>query len=55
MAIDDLSGAKEGGEAISPVQVPSIILCDVDHEKMRSIRERMPIQQHRRDAPIKFG
>ena len=54
VAIDDSSGAKEGGEAISPVQVPSIILCDVDNEKMRSIRERMPIQQHRRDAPIKF-
>jgi len=56
VAIDnDSSGANEEEEAMSPVQVPSITLCDIDHEKMRSVRERMPIQQHRRDAPIKFG
>ena len=50
------SGVANGkNEAESPVKVPSIIVCDIDSEKIRSIRERMPIQQHRRDAPIKFG
>ena len=58
--IDDEStgtNVQNGGEneAEAPVKVPSIILCDVDSKKIRSIRERMPVQQHRRDAPIKFG
>ena len=54
-------GVGTGGLAIidddaeSPVKCPSIILCDIDHEKIRSVRDRMPIQQHRREAPIKFG
>ena len=47
------NGENEADEA--PVKAPSIIVCDIDSEKIRSIRERMPIQQHRRDAPIKFG
>jgi len=57
VAIDDEPiGAKEEDEwGESPVKVPSIILCDISREKIRSVRERMPIQQHRRDAPIKFG
>ena len=31
----------------SPVQVPSIILADIDLDRLDSVRERMPIQQHR--------
>ena len=29
---------------------PSIIVCDVDHQEVTSVRERMPIQLHRRTA-----
>lgn len=45
---------NEDKEAISPVEVPSIVLCDIDHGKIKSVRERMPIQQHRDNAVIKF-
>lgn len=31
----------------SPVHVPSIIIADIDLDKLESVRERMPIQQHR--------
>lgn len=31
----------------SPVCVPSIITADIDLEKLESVRERMPVQQHR--------
>lgn len=34
----------------SPVRVPSIIMADIDLDKLASIRERMPIQQHRDDS-----
>ena len=36
------------------VQVPSIVLCDVDIDKLVSVRERMPIQQHRDTATFSF-
>ena len=41
-------------DVVAPVEVPSIILCDIDLEKINSVRERMPIQQHRDNAIIKF-
>ena len=31
----------------TPVQVPSIIITDIDLNRLGSVRERMPIQQHR--------
>ena len=31
----------------SPVHVPSVIMADIDLDKLDSVRERMPIQQHR--------
>ncbi len=31
----------------SPVRVPSIIVTDIDLDSISSVRERMPIQQHR--------
>jgi len=34
----------------SPVQVPSIIMADIDLDRLESVRERMPIQQHRDKA-----
>ena len=33
--------------AVSPVRVPSIITADIDLDHLKSVRERMPIQQHR--------
>jgi len=32
------------------VYTPSIITCDIDIDKVATIRERMPIQQHRENA-----
>jgi len=34
----------------SPVRVPSIIISDIDLDQLASVRERMPIQQHRDDS-----
>ena len=31
-------------------EYPCIITCDIDHKKLQSVRERMPIQQHRNDS-----
>ena len=31
----------------SPVDVPSIVIADIDLDKLESVKERMPIQQHR--------
>jgi predicted amidohydrolase len=45
----------EDEDAVSPVEVPSIILCDIDREKINAVRERIPIQQHRANAVIRFG
>ena len=38
----------EGSTTI--INTPSIILCDIDMEQLKSTRERMPIQQHRDNA-----
>jgi len=43
--INDHSSSQSNEQ--SPVQVPSIIIADIDLEKLDSVRERMPIQQHR--------
>lgn len=34
--------------------VPSIVLCDVDLDKVAEVRERMPIQQHRSSSTFSF-
>ena len=31
----------------SPIHVPSIIIADIDLDRLETVRERMPIQQHR--------
>eukprot|EP00578_Thalassiosira_sp_NH16_P017226 CAMPEP_0181106496 /NCGR_PEP_ID=MMETSP1071-20121207/16562_1 /TAXON_ID=35127 /ORGANISM="Thalassiosira sp., Strain NH16" /LENGTH=376 /DNA_ID=CAMNT_0023189905 /DNA_START=143 /DNA_END=1273 /DNA_ORIENTATION=+ len=35
---------------LSPVGVPSIIISEIDLDKLKSVRERMPIQQHRNNS-----
>jgi hypothetical protein len=38
----------------SPVRVPSIIVSDIDLNSISSVRERMPIQQHRETSRYSF-
>jgi len=35
-------------------KTPSIITCDIDLDFLQTIRERMPIQQHRDDSNFTF-
>lgn len=48
----DEHGAAQSDE--STVDTPSIIICDIDLDKLDSIRERMPIQQHRSSSLFSF-
>ena len=41
------SSSRILGESSSPVRVPSVSIVDIDLDKLASVRERMPIQQHR--------
>mmetsp|Transcript_10024 Transcript_10024/g.14871 ORF Transcript_10024/g.14871 Transcript_10024/m.14871 type:complete len:379 (+) Transcript_10024:30-1166(+) len=43
-----------GGDELSPVNVPSIVTCDIDLDLVQSVRERMPIQQHRESSNFTF-
>lgn len=42
--------ADAGGVDFGHAPTPTIITCDVDLDLLASIRERMPIQQHRENA-----
>lgn len=42
------------GEELSPVDVPSIVTCEIDLDMVKSVRERMPIQQHRESSNFSF-
>ncbi|KAL3775516.1 hypothetical protein HJC23_000088 [Cyclotella cryptica] len=35
------------GDDDSPVRVPSIVVCEIDLDKIDTVRERMPIHEHR--------
>lgn len=35
------------GEAAEP---PSVVVCEIDRREMESVRQRMPVQQHRAKA-----
>ena len=48
------SGSIVENDDRSPVRVPSIVLSDIDLDKLASLRERMPIQQHRDDSSFSF-
>ena len=39
---------------LSPVDVPSIVTCKIDLDLVQSVRERMPIQQHRESSNFSF-
>ena len=53
-------GPTDGDAALdaeedSPVRAPSIIVADVDLDRLASVRERMPIQRHREDSSFSFS
>ena len=39
---------------VSPVRVPSIITSDINLDHLKSVRERMPIQQHRDNSNFSY-
>lgn len=41
------AGGSDGVGAIDEREPPCIITCEIDLEELESIRQRMPIQQHR--------
>ena len=43
-----------GGDELSPVNVPSIVTCEIDLDLVQSVRERMPIEQHRESSNFTF-
>jgi len=46
-ATTTISSSRIVDESSSPVRVPSVSIVDIDLDKLASVRERMPIQQHR--------
>eukprot|EP00986_Skeletonema_menzelii_P009786 scaffold4547_cov135-Skeletonema_menzelii.AAC.6 len=45
---------ESGIVEVSPVDVPSIVTCEIDLDLVQSVRERMPIQQHRDSSNFSF-
>ena len=52
--IADAGGCDGPGMLPEQEDPPSIVVCDIDLTEMASIRERMPIQQHRDAASLSF-
>jgi predicted amidohydrolase len=52
--VADAGGSDGPGTLNVQQEPPSIVLCDVDVDEMESIRERMPIQQHRDAASFEW-
>jgi deaminated glutathione amidase len=49
--VNDQAQQAKGGDHIVPlISTPSIVTCVIDLNLVSSIRERMPIQQHRTNA-----
>jgi predicted amidohydrolase len=48
------AGGCDGPGTTEARETPSIITCDIDLTELASIRERMPIQQHRDAASFSF-
>jgi deaminated glutathione amidase len=44
------AGGMDSPQPNQPSTQPKIITCDIDLSTIESIRERMPIQQHRENA-----
>ena len=49
---DDVS--CQDGSSSNATDVPSIVTCDIDLNLVQSVRERMPIQQHRESSNFSF-
>lgn len=45
--------ADAGGVDADSKAPPNIITCEIDLQQIRSIKERMPIQTHRKNAEVK--
>jgi hypothetical protein len=52
--ITDAGGSYGPGTLDLTQESPSSVVCDVDVDEMKSIPERMPIQQHRDAAPFEW-
>lgn len=50
----DSESDEEDGDKLSPVEAPSISICDIDLDLVASVRERMPIQEHRSNSNFTF-
>jgi predicted amidohydrolase len=50
----DSENGGDDGDKLSPVEVPSISICDIDLDLVASVRERMPIQEHRSNSKFTF-
>lgn len=48
------AGGSDGPGTVHKQEPPSIIVCDIDLEELQSVRQRMPIQQHRDAASFSF-
>jgi predicted amidohydrolase len=44
----------DGGSEQTKPMTPSVVFCDLKDEKMKSTRERMPIQLHRKSSPFSW-
>lgn len=49
-----ISSEEDGDNRSSSPCAPSIILCDIDKEKIKSTRERIPVQRHREASTFDF-
>jgi deaminated glutathione amidase len=48
----DAGGADTRDDGDGGVVTPSLATCRIDLEMVKSVRERMPIQQHRSNAAL---
>lgn len=48
VVLEDAGGVDSQDHAKVPA--PSIVTCQIDLEKVDSVRQRMPVQQHRKAA-----
>ena len=52
--ICDAGGYDSEGIDASLLTTPKIVLCEVNNEQIKSVRERMPIQKHRESYPFSW-
>lgn len=52
--LEDAGGCDGPGTSIDNVIAPSVVICDIDDERLKSIRDRMPIRKHRADCTFSW-